>query len=98
MMKLLVIVFKTQYTASYTQTNRRKNRQIRKKLPESNNCLHYLQKQLFADVVQSRCSKKFLKIYRKAIVPESLFYRSYPRTTASAFHKRKCFSVLMSIK
>ena len=32
-----------------------------------------IQKQLFADVLQNKCSKKFRKINRKTPVPESLF-------------------------
>ena len=35
--------------------------------------LHFVQKQLFTDVLQNRCSQKFRNIHRKTPVLESLF-------------------------
>ena len=60
----------------------------------------HLQKQSFADVHQNRCSWKFWKLYKKALVLESFFLRTKNKKTAmlKAFNfkkrlQRRCFPV-----
>ena len=47
-----------------------------------------LQKQLFHDILQNRCSSKFSKIHKKAPVPKSLFNKVADLTTETFFKER----------